>query len=50
MEDLEGLEETLSILSNSAGMRRLRKAEAELAEGQDEELAKEQAMVLVRPT
>jgi antitoxin YefM len=48
IEDLEGLEETLDILSDSAGMRRLRKARAEIAEGQEEELTKEQALALVR--
>ncbi len=48
IEDLEGLEETLDILSAPGGMRRLRKARAEIADAQEEELTKEQALALVR--
>jgi antitoxin YefM len=48
IEDLEGLEETLDILSNPAVMRRIKKAEAEIAAGQDEVLTKEQLLDQVR--
>lgn len=48
VEDLEGLEETLDILSNPALMRKLKKAEAEAAAGQDELLTKEQLLARVR--
>lgn len=48
IEDLEGLEETLDILSNPALMRRIKKAEAEIDAGQDEPLTKEQLLERVR--
>lgn len=48
IEDLEGLEETLDILSDPALMRRIKKAEAEIAAGQDEALTKEQLLDRVR--
>lgn len=48
IEDLEGLEETLDILSDPALMRRIKKAEAEMAAGQDEVLSKEQLLDRVR--
>jgi antitoxin YefM len=48
IEDLEGLEETLDILSDPALMRRIRKAEAEIAAGLDEVLTKEQLLERVR--
>ncbi len=48
IEDLEGLEETLDILSNPALMRRLRKAQGEIAAGHDEVLTKEQLLARVR--
>jgi prevent-host-death family protein len=48
IEDLEGLEETLDILSNPALMRRIKKAEAEIAAGRDEVLTKEQLLDRVR--
>lgn len=47
MEDLEGLEETLDILSNAALMRRIKRAEAEIAAGADEPLTKEQVLALI---
>jgi antitoxin YefM len=48
IEDLEGLEETLNILSDPALMRRIKKAEAEIAAGQDEVLTKDQLLDRVR--
>jgi len=48
VEDLEGLEETLSILSDSKLMRRVRKADAEIAAGEAEELTADQALALVK--
>lgn len=48
MDDLEGLEETLDILSDPKLMRRIRKAEAEIAAGQAEELTKDEALALVK--
>jgi prevent-host-death family protein len=49
IEDLEGLEETLDILSNPALMRRIRKAQAEIAAGEAHELTKDEALALIRP-
>ena len=48
IEDLEGLEETLDILSDPALMRRIKKAEAEIAAERDEVLTKEQLLDRVR--
>lgn len=48
IEDLEGLEETLELLSDPRAMRRIRKAQAEIAAGEVPELSKEQALALVR--
>lgn len=48
LEDLEGLEETLEILSDPALMRRIKKAEAEIAAGLDEALTKEELLDRVR--
>jgi prevent-host-death family protein len=48
IEDLEGLEETLDILSSPALMRRIKKADAEIAAEQDEALTKEQVLDRVR--
>lgn len=48
IEDLEGLEETLEILSDPRVMRRIRKARAEVEAGEVEQLGKEQALALVR--
>ncbi len=48
VEDLEGLEQTLELLSDPRAMRRIRKAEAEIAAGEAVELTKGQALALVR--
>lgn len=48
IEDLEGLEETLEILSNPALMRRIKKAQAELDAGLGETLTKEQLLERIR--
>lgn len=48
VEDLEGLEQTLELLSDPRALRQIRKAEAEIAAGQTSELSKEQALALVR--
>lgn len=48
VEDLEGLEETLEILSDPKLMRRIRKAETEIAAGEAESLTKEEALALVQ--
>ena len=48
VEDLEGLEETLDILSDPKLMRRIRKAEAEIAAGETEELTKNEALALIK--
>lgn len=48
IEDLEGLEETLDILSNPSLMRRIRKADAEIAAGEDEALTKDEILGLAR--
>jgi prevent-host-death family protein len=48
IEDLEGLEETLEILSDPHVMRRIRKSRAEVEAGEVEQLSKEQALALVR--
>lgn len=48
IEDLEGLEETLEILSNPALMRQIKKAQAELDAGLGETLTKEQLLALIR--
>jgi antitoxin YefM len=47
IEDLEALEETLAILSDPKLLRRIRKAEAETAAGQAEELTKDDALALI---
>lgn len=46
--DLEGLEETLELLADPKTMRRIKKADAELAEGRSATLTKDQALALVR--
>ena len=46
--DLEGLEETLELLADPKIMRRIKKANAELAEGKSATLTKDQALALVR--
>lgn len=48
MEDLEGLEETLELLSDARAMRRVRRSQAEFAAGEAVELTKEQALALPR--
>jgi prevent-host-death family protein len=48
VEDLEGLEETLDILSDPKVMRRIRKAEAEITAGAAEELTKDEALALIK--
>ncbi|MCA1823744.1 MAG: type II toxin-antitoxin system Phd/YefM family antitoxin [Frankia sp.] len=48
IEDLEGLEETLDVLSDKALMRRLRKARAEIDAGQTERLTKDDALASMR--
>ena len=48
IEDLEGLEETLELLSDARALKRVRKAQGELAAGHVEELTKEQALALAR--
>jgi antitoxin YefM len=44
IEDLEGLEETLDLVSDPRMMRRIRRADVELAEGKSARLSKDQAM------
>ena len=46
--ELEGLEETLEILSDPEEMAAIRRGEAELARGQGVELTKEEALALIR--
>jgi antitoxin YefM len=48
VEDLEGLEETLELLSDARAMRRIRKSQKEIEAGAVEELTKEQALSVVR--
>lgn len=48
IDDLEGLEETLEILSDKSLMRRIRKAQTEVEAGQVEELGKDDALALIR--
>ena len=48
VEDLEGLEQTLELVSDPRAMRRIRQAEAEIAAGEAAELTREQALALVR--
>jgi antitoxin YefM len=49
IDDLEGLEETLDILSDPKLMRRVRKAGAEVAAGEAVELTKDEALALIKP-
>jgi prevent-host-death family protein len=44
IEDFEGLEETLDLLSDPRMMRRIRRADVEVAEGKSVRLSKDQAM------
>ncbi|HVF18795.1 MAG TPA: type II toxin-antitoxin system Phd/YefM family antitoxin [Mycobacteriales bacterium] len=48
VEDLEGLEHTLELLSDPRAMRTIRKAEAEIAAGKAVELTKDEAMGLAQ--
>lgn len=48
VEDLEGLEETLEILADPRLMRRIRKANAEIAAGEAEDLTKGEALALIQ--
>ena len=48
IDDLEGLEETLDILSDPKLMRRIRKAGAEVAAGEAVELTKDEALALIK--
>lgn len=48
VEDLEGLEETLELLSDARAMRHIRQGQAEIAAGETAELTKEQALALAR--
>lgn len=48
--DLEGLEETLEVLSDATLMRRIRKGDAEIDRGEAEVLTKDQAFARIRRT
>jgi antitoxin YefM len=48
IEDLEGLEQTLELLADPKIMRRIKKADAELAAGKAATLTKDQALALAR--
>ena len=48
IEDLEGLEQTLELLADPKIVRRIKKANAELAEGKSATLTKDQALGLAR--
>lgn len=48
VDDLEGLEETLDILSDPKLMRRIRKAQAEVDAGEAEALTKDEALALIK--
>jgi len=48
VDELEGLEETLEILSDRRLMQRIRKADAEIDVGHATQLSREQALALAR--
>ena len=48
IEDLEGLEETLSVLSDSKLMRRVRQGQSDIESGKVRELSKDEALALVK--
>lgn len=48
LDDLESLEETLSILSNPALVKDIRRAEAEISAGKGKRLSKDQALQLAK--
>ena len=47
IEDLEGLEETLSVLSDPKLMRRVRQAQSDIESGNVRELTKDEALALI---
>lgn len=49
VEDLEGLEETLELLSDARATGRIRASQRDVETGEVHELTKEQALSLVRP-
>lgn len=50
LEELEGLEETLALLSDPRAMRRIRQSHKDVEVGDVQSLTKEQALSLVRRT
>lgn len=48
VDDLEGLEETLELLSDPQAMRSIRRSQKEIEAGKTEELTKEQALALAK--
>lgn len=48
VEDLEGLEETLAVLSDAKLMRRVRQSESEIEAGNVRELTKDEALALIQ--
>jgi prevent-host-death family protein len=48
IEDLEGLEQTLELLADPKLMRRIKKANGELAQGRSRTLTKDEALALAR--
>lgn len=48
LDDLEGLEETLEVMSDSTLMESIRQADADIAAGNVHRLSKEEALALVR--
>jgi hypothetical protein len=47
-DDLEGLEETLDILSDKETLKRLRQSDADIEAGRVEELNKDEALKLIK--
>lgn len=48
IEDLEGLEETLSVLSDPKLMRRVRQGQSDIESGKVQELTKDEALALIK--
>jgi antitoxin YefM len=48
IDDLEGLEETLDILSDPKALERIRRARREIEAGKAQELTKDEALALVK--
>ena len=48
IEDLEGLEETLSVLSDPKLMRRVRQGQSDIDSGKVQELTKDEALALTK--